>query len=406
MRPFGALISFEEAYQIVMSYVKPVDRLELVEIGQSLHRVLSQDVHALMDTPPFTRAAADGYALRAEDTFGTSLQSPRSFKVTGAAYAGESPSQMVTPGTCIQVSTGARLPEGANAVVMTEEADISYEGQIIISRPVYPGANIAQRGEDILQGDLLLPQGAVLTPARIGALASQGINELEVYMKPKVAIVPTGNEVRLAGSHLGPNDIYDINSYTLTALVNENGGSPSRFNVVGDSEEELASFIEEASSSSDLVVISGGSSVGERDLLVKVIDSMGEMIFHGIQIKPGKPTLFGLVQGKPLLGMPGYPTSCLINAYILLMPALRKMAHLAPRKPLQVQTVLARRVTGSVGRKQFLPVKLEGGKAIPILKASGTITGLAQADGYAVIPENVDVVEPDTPILVTLFPDY
>ena len=204
------------------------------------------------------------------------------------------------------------------------------------------------------------------------------------------------------GHQLRPGQVYDINSHTLASVVQANGGLPLRFGTVGDDAAELKATIT-AALENDLVIISGGSSVGERDLLIDVLQGWGQILFHGIQVKPGKPTIFAMVQDKPLLGMPGYPTSCLINAYLFVMPALRKMAHLPPRRGETVAAKLSRRVPGSVGRRQFLTVRIEGDEAVPAFKESGAITSISKADGYIEIPENIDLLEKGEPVTVTLF---
>jgi molybdopterin molybdotransferase len=204
------------------------------------------------------------------------------------------------------------------------------------------------------------------------------------------------------GKKLKPGQLYDINSHTISSLVSINGGTPVRIGIAGDKAEELRATIKQALHS-DIVVLSGGSSVGERDLLVDVIEGWGEVLFHGVQVKPGKPTIFAIVEGKPLMGMPGYPTSCLINAYLFLMPAIRKMAHLPMRTGDTVKAKLSRRVPGSTGRRQFLTVKLVGDEAVSVFKESGAITSIAEADGYIEIPENIDLLEKGETVTVTLF---
>lgn len=401
MRPFGKLLSFEEAEGIIDTNIEPITRVESISIDDCLHRVVAQDIIATHSTPPFDRAAVDGYALKARDTFGVSRQKPRLLKIVDVVYAGAIPRTKLTSRECIQIATGARMPQGADAVVMIE--DVSQEdGQLKIVKSVYPKANVAPRGEDIKKGELVLNEGFVLDPANIGVLASQGITRASVYQEPKVAVIPTGEEIGEVGNKLKPAQIYDINSHTISAVVKENGCLPVRFGIVSDTAQEIKAAIE-AGLEADMMVFSGGSSVGDRDLLFSILEEMGKVFFHGIQIKPGKPTMFGQVRGKPVLGMPGYPTSCLINAYILLMPALRKMAHLPPKRRLTIDAKLGERVPGSVGRKQFLPVRVEGDKAIPIFKESGSITGTATADGYIIVNENIDILEKGEPVTVTLF---
>ena len=401
MRPFGALLPFEEAKRVVDENIKPITRAEVINIDDALGRVLAEDVVATLSVPSFDRAAMDGYAVKARETFDSSRLNPKMLDITGELPAGETPRQRVNSGECIQIATGAMMPSGADAVVMVEDTEEENE-RVKVFKSVYPRANVGQKGEDIKAGELVLRRGFVLDPGKIGVLVSQGISRIRVYEQPKVAILPTGEEVCQVGQKLRQGQVYDINSHTIASVVVANGCLPIRFGIVGDDSGKLKSAITEALRS-DLVVISGGSSVGARDLLFDVLQSWGEVLFHGIQVKPGKPTIFAMMQGKPVLGMPGYPTSCLVNTYLFLLPAVRKMAHLPPRREEVVEARLSQRVPGSVGRRQFLPVKIEGSNALPIFKESGAITGIAEADGYIEIAQNVDLVEKGEPVTVTLF---
>ncbi|MFC2022066.1 gephyrin-like molybdotransferase Glp [Chloroflexota bacterium] len=401
MKPFGALLSFEEAKRVVETNIKPVNRVETVNIDDASGRVLTEDIVATLSIPSFDRAAMDGYAVKAKDTFNSSQLNPRVLNLAGELHAGEIPLQRVNAGQCIQIATGAMMPRGADAVVMVEDTE-TENSRVKIFRSAYPQANVGKKGEDIKKGNSVLMHGLVLDAGKIGVLASQGINQIKVYEKPRVAILPSGEEVVEVGTRLRQGQVYDINSHTVASVVKANGGVPTRFRIVGDNREEIKSTITEALKS-DLVVISGGSSVGERDLLIDVLQDWGEVLFHGIQVKPGKPTIFAMVQGKPLLGLPGYPTSCLINTYLFLLPAIRKMAHLPPRRGETVEARLSRRVPGSVGRRQFLTVKIEGSEAVPVFKESGAITSVAEADGYIEIAENIDLLEKGEPVTVTLF---
>jgi len=405
VRPFGALLPFQEAKQIVEANIHPVMRIETVNIDSASGRVLAEDIVATLSIPPFDRAAMDGYAVKAKDTFGAGQRNPKVLEIVGEVHAGETPEVRVGVRQCIQIATGALMPKGADAVVMVEDTELE-EGRVKVFKSVYPRANVSQKGEDIKEGEPVLKGGSNLDAGKIGVLASQGITRVKVYERPRVAILPSGEEVAPLGKKLKPGQVYDINSHTIASVVEANGGIPIRFGVVGDKAEDIKKTIAEALKS-DLLVISGGSSVGERDLLVSVIQDMGEVLFHGIQVKPGKPTIFAILpvegQGKPLMGMPGYPTSCLINTYLFLLPALRKMAHLPPRTGQTVQAKLARRVPGSVGRRQFLTVKIENNEVTPVFKESGAITSIAQADGYIEIAENIDLLEKGEKVSVTLF---
>ncbi len=391
MVPFKTLISREEAFKIIMENAQPIQRTEIVSIDDAPKRILAEKIRADKDVPPFDRSAMDGYALKAEDTFGASELSPKPLKLVGVLHAGESASRVIEKGECIQIATGCPIPPGANAVLMVEFTE-QKEDIVYTLKTLYPGANISPRGEDMKKGDLILNEGELLTPAKIGVLAAQSRKTVSVYQKPRIVVIPTGTEIREIGSDLKEGQIYDVNSHTLTALVRSNGASVTRSPIVPDQMKELSNTIDKFSDH-DLVVFSGGSSVGERDLLARIVDSRGQVLFHGVQIKPGKPTLFGLVRKKPIFGLPGYPTSCLSNAYIFLIPFVRKMGRLPTWKPMTCKATMARRIVSSSGREQFLPVKLVDGKALPVFKKSGDITSLANADGYIVLPVNLDVIE-------------
>jgi molybdenum cofactor synthesis domain-containing protein len=401
MVPFKLLISREEALKTVLNLVKPIDRTEQVSLEETSNRVLAEDIIADEDVPPFHRAAMDGYAVRAEDTYGASDLNPITLKLIGVLHAGGSTDTPVNKGECIRIATGCQIPPGADAVVMVEFTE-EKGGGVSIYKAVYPVANIAQKGEDIKKGEVILKDGDFLTPAKIGALAALGRTKALVYQKPRVAVIPTGIEVCEIGSELKEGQVYDVNSYTLSSILSDNGALVTRSSIIPDSFEELKSAVKRFLDH-DLIVFSGGSSVGEKDLLVKVVEEAGKILFHGVQIKPGKPTLFSLVQDKPVFGMPGYPTSCLSNAYIFLVPVIRRMARLPPKKPKIVKAKMAKRTVSASGREQFLPVKLMEGRAYPVFKKSGDITSMAEADGYLILPLNLDVIEEDEEVTVTLF---
>lgn len=401
MVPFKLLMSREEALKMVLSSVKPIERTELIPIEESSSRVLAEEIVADKDVPPFDRAAMDGYAVKAEDTYEASLLNPRSLKLIGVLHAGRSTDASINKGECIRIATGCPIPLGADAVVMVEFTE-ETNGSVSVFRSVFPGANIAQKGEDMKKGEVILKEGDLLTPAKVGVLAALGQVKVPVYQMPRVAVIPTGTEVCEVGSELKEGQVYDVNSHTLSSVLSENGALVTRSPIIPDSFEQLKSVVKRFLDH-DLIVFSGGSSVGERDLLVKVIEDTGRLLFHGVQIKPGKPTLYGLVEGKPVFGMPGYPTSCLSNAYVFLVPTVRKVARLPRKKPKTVQAKIAKRIVSASGREQFLPVKLTDRRAYPVFKKSGDITSMAKADGYIILPVNLDVIEEGEEVTITLF---
>jgi molybdopterin molybdotransferase len=401
MRPFQSTISLSEARRIIDAATTPLDRVETVPLGDARGRVLAHDVVAPTDVPPFARAAMDGYAVRAIDTVGATREAPARLHRVETIYTGQMPAQVVAAGRCSEVATGAPMPGGADAVVMVEETSADGDAVQCFVAAV-AGQNIGRQGQDIRQGALVLAAGTVLTASRVGALAALGRTDVQVYTRPRVAILSTGNEVVAPGEPLAPGQIYDINSSTLAAVVAEHGGVPVIHRTAVDTLEDLSRAVDECLSD-DVLVFSGGSSVGTRDLMLDVIRAKGEVLFHGIAVKPGKPTAFGLVGGKLTFGMPGYPTSCLTNAYVLLVPVLRRMARL-PEQSIRVERLpLAAQVNSTPNRHQFYTVRVEDGRAWPAFKASGDITSMSQADGYIEIDGDTTVVNAGTLVDVKFF---
>jgi molybdopterin molybdotransferase len=399
MKPIKETIPLEEARQLIADACRPIDRTERVRLVDANGRVAAADVVSTRDVPPFSRAGMDGFALRAEDTFGASRYEPKTLRVIDKVYTGQVPTKAIEPGTAIEIATGAPMPQGADAVVMVEETErvggsLGAEAlaKVAVLTPVYPRQNVGRQGADIVVGQTVIARGSVLNPSRVGAIAALGIGDVEVFAKPTIAILSTGNEITDPGEELRPGQIYDINKFTLSTIIQEHGGVPSPFSTAQDTIEALERAID-ACASCDMLVFSGGSSVGERDLILDVIGRKGEIVFHGIAVKPGKPTVFGTIGGKPMFGMPGYPTSCLSNAYMLLVPALRSMARLQPRHTQTVSLPLGQRIVSTTGRHQFYTVKIVDGQAMPAFKASGDITSMSQADGYIEIPAQTDIVE-------------
>ena len=401
MKPIKETIPLEEARQLIAEACRPIDRSERARLVDANGRVAAANVQSTRDVPPFSRAGMDGFAVRAEDTFGANRYEPKSLRVIDKIYTGEVPKIPLEPGAAIEIATGAPMPQGADAVVMVEETERAG-ADVRVLTPVYPRQNVGRQGADIVVGQTVISRGDVLNPSRIGALAALGVGDVEVFAKPSVAILSTGNEIADPGQELQPGQIYDINKFTLSTIIQEHGGVPVPFSTAQDTLDALERAID-ACAECDVLVFSGGSSVGERDLILDVIGRKGEIVFHGIAVKPGKPTVFGTINGKPMFGMPGYPTSCLSNAYMLLVPALRSMARLQPRHTATVSLPLGQRIVSTTGRHQFYTVKIVDGQAMPAFKASGDITSMSQADGYIEIPAQTDIVEKGEIVDVKLF---
>ena len=401
MRPLKALVSLDDALRMLDELATPIERAERVSLLEALHRVAASDVVSKIDVPLVDRAAMDGYAVRAADTYPARKFTPADLRRVETLYADSIPTKRVAKGTCIELATGSTLPAGADAVVMVEDTE-REDDTVRVYSPVHPGENISRRGEDIRKGEGVVHAGEFLTPAKIGAIAAVGEKDVDVYAKPRVAILTTGDEVIPPGEKIRPGQVYDINAHTMASVTLEAGGEPVLLGRVPDKLEALKAAIRKATAN-DLVMFSGGSSVGEKDMIIDVLQAMGEVRFHGVAVKPGKPTVLGVVNGRAVLGMPGYPTSCLSNCYMMLVPMLRKIARLPPALEKVVELPLSKRIVSSMGRVEFHTVRVEDGMAVPAYKESGAITSMAHANGYIEIPANVDLVEKGERVRVVLF---
>jgi molybdopterin molybdotransferase len=402
VRPFSSTISLDEARRRLAAAVRPIARTERVALHAAAGRVAAIDVSSTMDVPPFARSAMDGYAVVAAETIGATRETPVRLRVIDRIFTGQLSGVTIGGGSCTEIATGAPLPAGADAVVMVEDTAKAGDDAVVILAAAATGQNVGRRGADIVAGDRVIAAGDALSPGRIGALAAIGRAEVDVFARPRVAILSTGNEVVAPGESLPPGHIYDVNRFTLGAIVEAHGGSADPHRATEDSIEALVAALD-ACADADVIVFSGGSSVGDRDLVVDAIAARGEMIFHGIAVRPGKPTAFAIVNGAPFFGMPGNPTSCLSNAYILLVPFLRAMARLPPHTPRTLHLPLGKRIASAVNRHQFYTVRVRDGVALPAFKGSGDISSLSQADGYIEIPADQSVVEEGATVTVTLF---
>jgi len=401
MRPITRTIPLDEARSLIDGAIAPITRTERVLLSDANGRVIAGTIVSGVDVPPFTRAGMDGYAVIATDTTGATRETPRQLRRVATVFSGDVPSVAIGPGHCVEIATGAPMPDGADAVVMVE--DTYRDGDAVaVHAAVTPRQHVGRRGADISIGSEVLREGDLLNPSRIGALAALGVRDVDVYARPRVAILSTGNEIVEPGTPLAPGQIYDINRYTLSALVSDHGCVPVPRPAAGDTLDALVRAVDDCLGD-DVIVFSGGSSVGERDLILDVLQQKGTLLFHGLAVKPGKPTGFGLIGRTPFFGLPGYPTSCLSNGYILLAPALRRIARLPPALPRRVTAPLGLAVTSALGRHQFYSVRLADGTVMPAFKGSGDITSMSQADGYIEIPAEVDAVAAGTLVEVTLF---
>ena len=408
---FRRLLSLEEAQNAIQSQVRTgalgVEEIPLLEAAD---RVLAENIVAAMDIPPFDRSTVDGYAVRAEDTFGAEENRPVTLKICGTMPIGELPSIRVLKNEAAEIVTGAPIPKGADAVVMTEHTERKL-GHVHVFTAVVKHANVMKTGGDIRKGETVLKRERLLGSREIGVLASLGINKLKVYRIPRVAVLSTGPEIIEPGKKLPPGKIYDINAYSLSTAVLESGGKPIYLGVFQDDLAELQTALGHALDSSDMVVTSGSVSVGPKDIMPKALASLRTtgLILSGIAIKPGKPTTAAVVSDKLVFSLPGHPTSALLVFHLLVRPAIQLMAGRKPGEDMETEAIAAARMFSAKGRRTFVMVALKLDESHRILAEpvsggdSGAITTLAKADGFVEIPENVQFIDAGEEVVVRLF---
>ncbi|MGA2386603.1 MAG: gephyrin-like molybdotransferase Glp [Candidatus Bathyarchaeia archaeon] len=404
-------MTFNEAQKAIESQFKPpaLGEEEAVLL-EAYNRVLSQDVVSTLDIPPFNRSTVDGYAVQAQDTFGADENQPATLRVSGVVSVGEQPQVKVGKGEAAEIVTGAPIPEGADSAVMVEDTERENE-ELHVFTPVTPNENVMKRGSDIKKGEVVLKKGQVLGSSEIGVLAALGLTKVWVSKIPMVAVLSTGGEVTEPGKPLPAGKIYDINAYSISTAVVESGGKPVYFGVVADDKAALSKSLHAALASADMVITSGGVSVGPRDYTPQIVDSLGKpgIIVYGIAVKPGKPTTVGFVGDKPVFSLPGHPTSALLIFYLLARPLIQQLAG-RPVVPMKtVRAVAGSRMFSAKGRRTFVMVKLMFDESCRLIAepvesgASGAITTLAKADGFVEIPENEQFVDANEEVAVSLF---
>jgi molybdopterin molybdotransferase len=394
-------ISIDRARGILAVHGDPITRTARVSLEQASGRVLAWTIIATHDIPPFSRAAMDGYAVVAADTSVASREHPAELRLVESIFTGSVPHHAVGRGECAAIATGAPMPDGADAVVMVEQTARDGD-RVSIYEPAKSRQHVGRAGGDIVAGEVALAEGTVLTPARLAVAAALGLTELDLFARPRVAILSTGDEIVAPGGRLGPGQIFDSNTAALAAAVAAHGGEPVTQPRTRDDRDALARALESAARE-DLVLFCGGSSVGERDYSLEILGSFGTVHFEGLQLKPGKPTIFATVNGVPVFGLPGNPVSCLTNMYLFVAPMLRRMARLPAPIQRVVAAYLSEPVTSPAGRHQIYPVRLDGHVAVPVFKSSGEITSLARADGFFEIAADVEHVDAGALVDVVLF---
>jgi len=396
---FGKLASLKEAFKIIEGIVKTKGS-EKILIEEANGRILTKDVISKIDVPHFRKSAMDGYAVIAENTFGASNTNPMKLKIIESVTAGVLPKKDIKSGECIEITTGAPMPKSATAVLMVEFTEKEKES-ITYYKTCSPGENVIKAGSDVKKDQAIFKKGTKLNPRFLGAISALGIPQLEVSIVPEIAYFSTGNEVQAAGQELQDGKVFDINSRTIIDTLKEHGCNVEFLGVVKDNLDDIKQTINSALGA-DIILLSGGSSLGGEDFMVEAVEQMGKVLVHGIASKPGKPVLIGTVKDKLVLGLPGYPTSALSNTYSLVLPVVYWMMGSVLVKQ-TVKAKLSRKIASTIGRYEFLPVMIDNDLAVPVMKGSSAITTMSEADGYIEIDENTEVVDKDNMVEVKLF---
>ena len=408
-RGFKEVTKIEDArrifYEALPSKSSPS---ELVPVPEALNRILAEDVKAETSVPSFDKAAMDGYAVVAEDTFGASQTNPSLLRMIGESKIGETPRILLHRGETAAIATGAPVPQGANAVVMIENTKRLDTGYVEVYSAVAPGENVSQVGEDVRQGTVVLEIGRKLKPPDLGLLVALSRRSVRVVRKPRVGVLSTGNELSAGKSSGGK--IVDVNRPTLMAMVEECGGMPVDLGIAKDDPKQISQKVTQGLRSADLVLVTAGTSVGKGDLVPDVINALGKpgMLVHGIAMRPSLPTGLAVVNGKPVVSLPGLPVSAMFAFSTFVQPLILKMLGAEPDPQAKIRARTTKRIVGVPGFRTFIRVRVkeEDGKLVaePLrTPGSGVLTTLTRANGIVVVPENVEGFDEGAEIEVQLF---
>ncbi|UCE52491.1 MAG: molybdopterin molybdotransferase MoeA [Desulfobacterales bacterium] len=406
MKEFFNVINLDEVFEYIHKF--PPVGVEKITLPQTVGRILAEDIISDIDLPDFRRSTMDGFAVQGVSTFGASEGNPAYLSVKGAVVMGESPDYSIGPGEAVKISTGGMLPQGADSVIMIEHTGKIDETTIEAYRSVAPGQNVIEVGEDYTKGTTVLTAGTKIRPQETGLLAAFGKTSANVYKQPVIGIISTGDEIVTIDEIPGPGQIRDINTYTLSGLVQQTGARSVSFGIVHDYFKALSDKCNQALSQCDMVLVSGGSSVGVRDLTIDVLTSLKDtnIFFHGISISPGKPTILAKVQRKAFWGLPGHVVSAMIVYSRIVKPFVEHISGLAQQfdRDLRTQAILSRNLPSAQGRVDYIRVRLLHKKgtlwAEPILGKSGLINTMVQADGLIEIGMNTEGLEKGTEVEV------
>ncbi len=409
MRNFFKVVDIETVLALAGSF--EAQPTEAVDLSAAHGRVLAEEICADVDIPGFSRATMDGFAVQGASTFGASEGNPAFLAVTGSVAMGERPDITVGPGEAVRIATGGMLPVGSDAVIMVEHTESIDAETIEVYKSAAPGQHVIARGEDMHSGDGVLHRGQRLRPQEIGLLAAVGRTCPEVFRRPRVGILSTGDEVVPVDVRPQPGQIRDVNSAALAAFIRAAGGLPQAYGIVPDDYEALLAACRQALQANDMVLISGGSSVGTRDFTIDVLQALdaAEILVHGVSIRPGKPTILARAGGKPVWGLPGHVTSAMVVFAVLVRPFLEHLGGMDPQflRRIQVPARLTRNLPSVQGRVDYVRVRLVAGsdgiEADPVLGKSGLIRTMAIADGLLCIDANTEGLDRGAVVPVELF---
>lgn len=396
------VVTPREAREIILSCVNTLSEAQSTDLYRAAGRVLAQDALGCEDLPAFPRSCADGLALRAGDTYGCGEALPAMLEYRGKILMGQKVTEHLPEGCCMEIPTGGMLPQGADAVAMVEYTQDIGDSFRYVLRPCAVFENVIRKGDDYRAGSIAVKRGTRLCSRSIALLAALGIGSVNVTKEPLVGIISTGDEVIEFTKKPRGSQIRDINTVTLHSCAVELGCSTSVYPIVPDNEDLLYTAVEAAARECDCVLISGGSSVGEKDAVCRVLGALADIKFHGVAVKPGKPTIFATLGGKPVFGLPGHPAAAFFAFQLLVKPALLKLLG-SNEGAVQITAAASQNIPSNHGRSELIAVRLDGGQAVPLFAKSGAVGVLSDADGYITIGRDDEGVLKGDAVEVVLF---
>lgn len=381
------LMPVKKAQEIINSSLNRVG-VEEISLENAYRRVLAEEVISLLNSPPFERSAMDGYAIRAEDTFGFSETHPAKLRIIDSIGAGQVSNAVVESGKAVKIATGAPIPEGANAVVM-EEYTVSNGDYIDVEMSLTPNENVSPMGEDILKGDIVLREGRIIRPQDLAIIASAGYKNVKVYKKPKIGVITTGSELVMPRPDISGAEVINSNHYTFKAFVESAMAIPTLLHCI-DSQNLVKEEFESLLETHDALISTGGTAISKGDVVVDVTAEIGDVLIHGVALRPGKPFGFGIVHEKPVFMLSGYPVAAMVQADVFVRKSLQKMQGIKI-EPHSVVKIASRKIPSSLGRTDYIRAKTEGNIVRPLkIKGSGIIRSMVESDSYIIIEENLE----------------